>query len=42
MSWSRANLRMMAELRAYKGSGGQIEAKHLKQIVSPYKLKKIG
>lgn len=40
MSWSRAGLRVMAELRAYKSSGGKIEAKHLQQSVSPYKIKK--
>ena len=30
----------MAELRAYKSSGGQIELKHLKVIEPKYKLRK--
>lgn len=29
MGWSRKGLRVMAELRAYRGSGGKIELKHL-------------
>ena len=40
MGWSREGLRVMAELRAYKSSGGQIELKHLKGTKSTYKLGK--
>lgn len=40
MGWSREGLRVMAELRAYKSSGGQIELKHLKVIEPKYKLRK--
>jgi hypothetical protein len=40
MGWSREGLRVMAELRAYKSSGGQIELKHLKGTNSTYKLGK--
>lgn len=40
MGWSREGLRVMAELRAYKSSGGQIEQKHLKTTDSNYKLEK--
>ena len=38
MGWSREGLRVMAELRAYKSSGGQIEHKHLKKTYSNYNL----
>ena len=40
MGWGREGLRVMAELRAYRSSGGQIELKHLKSNDSPYKLNK--
>ncbi|MDI6881203.1 MAG: UPF0236 family protein, partial [Desulfitobacteriaceae bacterium] len=40
MSWSRRSLRVMAQLRAYCGSGGQVESEHLKKTESPYKLSK--
>lgn len=39
MGWSREGLRVMAELRAYKSSGGQIELRHLKSTESTYKLR---
>jgi len=37
MGWSREGLRVMAELRAYKKSGGHIKLKHLKGIKPTYK-----
>lgn len=37
MGWSREGLRVMAELRAYKSSGGQIEERHLKKAETTYK-----
>lgn len=40
MGWGREGLRVMAELRAYKSSGGQIELKHLKSTDSKFKLSK--
>jgi hypothetical protein len=40
MGWSREGLRVMAELRAYKSSGGKIEPNHLKGSDSVYKLGK--
>lgn len=40
MGWSREGLRVMAELRAYKASGGQIELKHLKDTEPKYRLGK--
>lgn len=40
MGWSREGLRVMAELRAYKSSGGEIKPNHLKGTDSVYKLGK--
>jgi len=40
MGWSREGLRVMAELLAYKSSGGKIELKHFKDSDSTYKLGK--
>jgi hypothetical protein len=41
MAWSREGLRVMAELRAYKKSGGKIEIEHLKGIGGEgYKIEK--
>lgn len=40
MGWSREGLRVMAELRAFKSSGGKIEPKHLKQTEPAYTLEK--
>lgn len=40
MGWGRIGLRVMAELRAYKGSGGKIELKHLKDSKPRYKIKR--
>jgi len=40
MGWSREGLRVMAELRAYKSSGGKIELNHFKDSDSTYKLGK--
>ena len=40
MGWGREGLRIMAELRAYKSSGGKIELKHLKDTELKYSLGK--
>ena len=40
MGWSLEGLRVMAELRAYKSSGGTIKPKHLQGTDSVYKLGK--
>lgn len=40
MGWGPKGLRVMAELRAYKSSGGRIELKHLKDTESTYRLRK--
>lgn len=40
MGWSRKGLRVMAELRAYKSSGGKIELKHLKNTKLNYRPEK--
>lgn len=40
MGWGREGLRVMAELRAYKSSGGKIEIKHLKDMKTKYKIRK--
>jgi hypothetical protein len=40
MSWSRKGLQVMAQLRAYCSSGGQVKSEHLKKTESPYKLSK--
>ena len=40
MGWSRKGLKVMARLRAYCGSGGRVELRHLKKNESPYRLPK--
>lgn len=40
MGWGREGLRVMAELRAFKSSGGQIESRHLKCNDPTYKTSK--
>jgi hypothetical protein len=39
MGWSDKGLQIMAELRAFKGSGGKIELKHFKNASSKYRVK---
>lgn len=40
MGWSKKGLKIMAELRAYKKSGGQIKLKHFKNTEAKYRLEK--